>query len=82
MTPIKQNFMTDNQKFKKWMDSIPYGEYNDMRLRVINECKITPATYGNWRNGSCSIPPLAKEKLINIAAKDIFNEEETAQVDN
>ena len=66
--------MTDNEKFKKWMDSIPYGKYHEVRARVINECKTTSATYGNWRNALCSIPPLAKDVIIKIAGKDIFSE--------
>ena len=74
MTLIKESFMTDNKKFKKWMDSIPYGKYHEIRARVINECKITPATYGNWRNGTCAIPPLAKDVIAVIAEEDIFSE--------
>lgn len=70
--------MTDNEKFKKWMDSIPYGKYSDTRTRVIRECKISAATYGNWRNGTCLIPPLAKDIIIVIAGKDIFKDDEAA----
>ncbi|MDU1906436.1 MAG: hypothetical protein E6772_16825 [Dysgonomonas sp.] len=68
--------MTDNEKFKKWMDSIPYGDYSDVRARVIKECKIPASTYGNWRNGTCSIPPLAKDVIVNIATWDIFDDEQ------
>lgn len=64
--------MTANQKFKNWMDSIPYGEYSDIRQRVIDECKINPPTYGNWRNGSCTIPPLAQDVINEIAGYNIF----------
>ena len=74
--------MTDNEKFVKWMNSIPYGKYSDMRKKVIQECKISPEIYGNWRNGLCKIPELAKEKIVELAGKDIFNEQETAQVEN
>lgn len=90
MTLIKQNFMKPNEIFKKWMNSIPYGLYNDVRKRVIEECKIEPGTYSNWRNGTCSIPLLAQEKIEVLSAeyavqrigvKITFDEKETAQVE-
>ena len=61
--------MTANEKFKNWMDSIPYGMYNDVRKRVIKECKIPSSTYSNWRNGSCTIPLLAQEKIEALSEK-------------
>lgn len=59
--------MTNNEKLKNWMDAIPYGQYRLVRERIISDCKITPFIYGNWRNGTCTIPLLAQEKIEKIA---------------
>lgn len=78
--------MTPNAKFRKWMDSMPYGKYSEVRQRIIKECIIKESTYANWRSGACSIPPLAQEKIKEISEdlanhgigyKIIFLEEET-----
>ena len=56
----------------EWLDAIPAGEYAGIRLRIINECKVTRATLCNWRNGTSKVPPLAQEKINLIAEKEIF----------
>ena len=58
--------------FGKWISNIPSGEYKNIRDSIINECKITRQTLNNWKNGKCRVPPLAQEKITQIAGKRIF----------
>ena len=78
----KENFMTDNEKFKDWIDSTPVKEYKDLVDLVIEKCKISVYTYRNWRNKDITIPPLAKDVINEIAGYDIFAEKEAAQVES
>lgn len=77
----KENFITDNKKFKDWIDSHPVKDHKDVIDLVIEKCKITKYTYQNWRNKNITIPPLAKDVINEIAGYDIFTEKEAAQVE-
>ena len=45
-----------------------------LRWRIINECRISNATFWNWRSGKTPVPFWAKEK-INIITKDLLGQE-------
>ncbi len=59
--------MSDNQKFKEWIDSLPKKQISATVNRILEECCISRRTYYNWRIGSCKIPELAKKVINNIA---------------
>ena len=62
--------------FKEWIESIPLGNYKDIRMRVIKECRIKEQIFRHWRIGTVKVPPLAQEKINQIAEKEIFKLEE------
>lgn len=65
--------LSDSQILNDWLNTIPMGEYKCVQDRIINECKITKFTFYNWTSGKCRIPELAKDKILVIAGKQIFN---------
>ena len=67
--------MLKENSFRQWLDSIPTGEYPEIRKRILNDCIIKDYVFKNWRNGITKIPPLAKEKINSIANKNIFDNE-------
>ena len=67
----KSNMEATNH-FKEWVDSIPIGSYNEIRDKVISECRISGQTFRNWKFGSSRVPPLAQEKINAIAGREIF----------
>ena len=62
--------------FKEWIDSIPVGNYKDIRKRVIKECRIKEQVFRHWKIGTVKVPPLAQEKINLIAGEEIFKLEE------
>ncbi len=64
--------ITDNDKLLGWLSTIPHGEYQEMRERIMAECYITRTTLSRWLNGSTRIPPLAKIVIERIANEKIF----------
>ena len=64
--------------FKQWIESIPVGEYKDIRYRVIRECYITDQIFRHWRIGSVKVPPLAQKEINKIAGREIFKIEHNA----
>jgi len=58
--------------FRKWVRSIPEGDYKRIRQRVIEECKITDQIFSHWKAGNSKVPNLAKPIIEEIAGKQIF----------
>lgn len=82
-TEIKQP--TDGQLLRDWLNSVPYGEYNAVRARMVAECMVSKQIFANWLYGLSRIPNLAKS-VINSVAKNfngtsIFNIQELAGSD-
>lgn len=62
----------EQNQFKSWLDSIPSGMYNEIRLRVIDECLINDQIFRHWKAGNSKVPPLARPIIEEIAGKSIF----------
>lgn len=58
--------------FSEWLKTIPMGNYDAIRHQIISECKITNQIFQHWKCGNSKVPPLAQEKIILIAGKNIF----------
>lgn len=61
-----------NSHFRDFIEALTIKDYNDVRKRIIRECKITDQVYRNWRNGNSSIPELAKPIINEIAGYEVF----------
>jgi hypothetical protein len=57
---------------KHYMNTVPYGQYSEVKRRIIKACFVTEEVWANWMKGRTSIPYLAKEKINEIAGRDIF----------
>ena len=73
---------TDGQKLREWLNSVPYGEYNAVRARMVAESMVTKQIFANWLYGLSRIPNLAK-LAINTVAQNfngtiVFNIQELA----
>ena len=66
-TEIKQP--TDGQILRDWLNSVPYGDYNAIRDRMVSECMVSKQIFKNWRYGLCRIPNLAKSAINAVAQK-------------
>ena len=63
---------TPNTIFKKWMDSIPNGEYLAKQEALAEFCGVSISVVKFWKNNKTQIKP-AYQKLINeFAGKKIF----------
>lgn len=69
----KENKNNELNQFREWIDSIPVGMYDEIRLRIINECLINEQKFRHWKAGNSRIPSLAKPIIESIAGKPIFN---------
>jgi len=70
------------QILRDWLNSVPYGDYNTIRSRMVAECMVSKQIFANWLYGLSRIPRLAQH-TINIVAKDyngttVFNIQELA----
>lgn len=57
------------------MDSIPVGDYKDVKDQIIEKCHITDDVWSNWLSGRTSIPELAKPIINEVAKRDVFETE-------
>jgi hypothetical protein len=69
-----KEYPRDTQRFRDWLDSIPYGEYEATLARIREEAKVNQFKIQNWRNGT-GIKPLEKDVINRIAGYDIFTEQ-------
>ena len=67
--------MATQQKteFQAWINAIPHGDYDRMRAKIIEECKISRATFASWCRGD-SNPDLDKRATITVIAYN-YNDE-------
>jgi hypothetical protein len=63
--------MTVN-RLKEYLNTVPIIDYYDKRVQIIEECKITPQVFRNWKNGITEVPELAKPIINQIAGKEVF----------
>jgi hypothetical protein len=64
--------ISDKEALNKYMKSVPYGEYSDVRRKIIEGCKIPTYTFSNWMSGIARIPELHKDKIEEIIRVSIF----------
>jgi hypothetical protein len=58
---------------KRYMNTIPYSDYRDVKWSIIEGCSITDAIWKNWLKGITPVPPLAREKIATIIGRNIFD---------
>lgn len=64
----------NNNPFKEWIESIPVGEYKDIRLQIIRECHVSRQIFNHWKLGNSKVPLLAQPIINKIAGKEIFQQ--------
>lgn len=69
--------MTDAQILRHWLDySVPRGEYNKVKRRIVEVCLVPVHTLNNWIYGACRIPESGKRDInrvaIEISGEEIF----------
>lgn len=62
--------LTDAEILRRWLDTIPRGEYNNVIARLVETCLIPIHTLRNWRYGNCRIPEAGKRD-INIVTREV-----------
>lgn len=63
----ENKLLTDAEKLRHWLDfSVPRGEYNNMKRRLVEECLISASTLKNWMYGQCRIPDSGKRDINRV----------------
>jgi len=62
-------------KFRIWMHSIPFGEFETVKAQVIADCLITKDIWINWYLGRTQVQERYYPIIEKIAGKAIFTEE-------
>ena len=70
---MQKYFNEDTKKFQKYWGSLKKCDKKTTRKRIIEACMVEYPTVSNWLIGACTIPPLAKKKIEEIAGKEIFS---------
>lgn len=73
----KEVKLSDKEALNKYMKSVPYGEYSNIRQKIIEGCKIPTYTLGNWMSGIARIPELHKDKIEEITGMKLFDKNES-----
>lgn len=73
----KTSSITDGQKLKNYLSSVPKGEYSWTKQKLIRSCKVDLHTFNNWLYDRCRIPELAKEKIEETIGAKIFEQTNT-----
>lgn len=71
------NQLTDAEKLRHWLDySVPRGEYNKQKRRLVEACLVSVSTFNNWLYGKCRIPYSAKRDInrvtLEVSGIEIF----------
>lgn len=66
----REKIENDAKIIRNWLESIPYGQYNDVVSKLVERCMINKTTFRNWRYGNCRIP-LSGKRDINSLSKEI-----------
>lgn len=68
--------LTDAEKLRYWLDSVPRGEYNKQKSRLVEECLVSASTFNNWLYGKCRIPDSGKRDInrvtLEVSGEEIF----------
>lgn len=56
-------------KFRNFMLSVPYGQYEEVKSQIIAKCHINNSIFNNWNIGRTQVPPLAIPIIEEIAKK-------------
>lgn len=73
-TRLRQN--AEGEILRQWLDTIPRGQYNNVKDRLVSECLIQKHTLNNWIYGICRIPDAGKRDInrvtLEISGIEIF----------
>lgn len=72
ITIERKKKMTDAQKLKNYLDSVPKKKYSGTKSLLVTSCKVEEYVFNNWLYGKCRIPALAKDKIEEIVGEEIF----------
>ena len=64
--------LQDSQRLVEYLNGVPHGEYRMVIDKILDKCKISYATFNNWRSGKCRIPELYKITINEIAGSSVF----------
>ena len=69
--------LTESEKLRHWLDySVPRGEYNKQKRRLVEACLVSASTFNNWLYGKCRIPFSAKRDInrvtLEVSGVEIF----------
>ena len=62
--------MDAKKLFGQWINSIPYGQFEKVRSRVVTECRCTNQCFYSWKVGVTAPGALAKERIDQIALEE------------
>lgn len=69
-------FLTDGEKLRQWLESVPYRDYAALKRRMASECLVSMTTLKNWIYGQCRIPDSGKRDInrvtLSYSGKEIF----------
>lgn len=61
-------------QLRRYLFSYPQGKQRTaIRTKIVEACKVRVSTLNNWQHGTCAIPPLAMEKIEEVAGRKIFS---------
>lgn len=61
---------TDDEILRRWLETIPRGEYNSVIAKLLAACLVSHSTFRNWRYGNCRIPDAGKRD-INTVTREV-----------
>lgn len=63
----EKKFSEDAKKFRAWLATIPYGQYNTVINALVERCLVSKSTLNNWRFGNCRIPMSGKRDINSVS---------------
>ena len=60
----------EKKAFGQWIESLPFSQYNEVRRRIVAECKVSGAAFSLWRRGVNAPSPLARDIIDRIALEE------------
>ena len=49
-----------------WLDTIPRGEYNNVKRKLVEACLVPMSTLKNWIYGNCRIREAGKRDINKV----------------
>lgn len=75
-TQNRNECLTDAQILRRWLYTIPHGEYNKRKKQLVEACAVSPATFNNWMYGLCRITKAGKRDInkfaLEVSGHEIF----------